>query len=132
MVAPDADVPLINAGTQLCAEAIHNTDFAVRHLNYNALAIAATQDVYLEMPRHLHAPLSVLRSCRALTAGSSKLRIAKLLKFGRTRTNVGVDVYNLFNSNVALGYVTTYGATWRNPNSVLDARFAKVSAQFDF
>jgi hypothetical protein len=60
------------------------------------------------------------------------MRIAKLLKFGRLRTNVGVDVYNLFNSNVPLTYVNTYGATWRNPNSVLDARFAKISAQFDF
>jgi len=60
------------------------------------------------------------------------MRVAKLLKFGRLRTNVGVDVYNLFNSNVALTYVTTYGPTWANPNSVLDARFAKVSAQFDF
>jgi hypothetical protein len=60
------------------------------------------------------------------------MRVAKLLKFGRLRTNVGVDVYNLLNSNVPLGYVTTYGTTWRNPNSVLDARFAKISAQFDF
>jgi hypothetical protein len=60
------------------------------------------------------------------------LRIAKLLRFGRTRTNVGVDVYNLFNSNVPLTYVTTYGTTWRNPNSILDARFAKISAQTDF
>lgn len=60
------------------------------------------------------------------------LRVAKLLKYGRLRTNVGVDVYNVFNSNVPLGYVTTYGTTWGRPNSVLDARFAKVSAQFDF
>src|SRR5262249_4714841 len=60
------------------------------------------------------------------------MRVAKLLKFGRTRTNVGIDIYNLFNSNVPLGYVTTYGATWGRPNSVIDARFAKISAQFDF
>ena len=26
------------------------------------------------------------------------LRVAKILRFGRTRTNVGVDIYNLFNS----------------------------------
>jgi hypothetical protein len=26
-------------------------------------------------------------------------RIAKLLRFGRTRTNVGVGIYNLFNAN---------------------------------
>jgi hypothetical protein len=60
------------------------------------------------------------------------MRIAKILRFGGTRTNVGLDIYNLFNSNVPLTYVTTYGATWGRPQSVLDARFAKVSAQFDF
>jgi hypothetical protein len=61
------------------------------------------------------------------------LRFAKLLRFGgTTRMNIGLDIYNALNSNVALGYVTTYGATWRDPSSVLDARFAKISAQFDF
>jgi hypothetical protein len=60
------------------------------------------------------------------------MRIAKLLRFGRTRANVGLDIYNLFNSNVPLTYVTTYGTTWGRPQSVLDARFAKISAQFDF
>ena len=60
------------------------------------------------------------------------MRIAKLLRFGRTRTNVGIDIYNLFNSNVPLTYVNVYGTTWGNPQSVLDARFAKISAQIDF
>lgn len=60
------------------------------------------------------------------------MRFAKILKFGRMRANVGVDLYNLLNSNVALTYITTYGATWARPNSILDARFAKVSAQLDF
>src|SRR5688572_60958 len=60
------------------------------------------------------------------------LRVAKLLRFGRTRANVGIDIYNLTNSNVPLGYTNTFGATWRNPTSVLDARFAKLSAQIDF
>jgi len=60
------------------------------------------------------------------------MRVAKLLKFGSLRTNVGIDIYNLFNSNVPLGDITTYGNTWGRPNAVLDARFAKISAQFDF
>jgi hypothetical protein len=60
------------------------------------------------------------------------MRVAKLLRFGGKRMNVGVDVYNLFNSNTPLTYITVYGATWGRPSSVLDARFAKVSAQFDF
>ena len=60
------------------------------------------------------------------------LRFAKLLRYGKTRMNVGVDVYNALNSNVPLTYITVYGATWGRPNSVLDARFAKISAQIDF
>jgi hypothetical protein len=60
------------------------------------------------------------------------MRVAKLVRFGRTRANIGIDVYNLFNSNVPLTYVTTYGTTWGRPQSVLDARFAKFSAQIDF
>ena len=60
------------------------------------------------------------------------MRIAKLLRIGRTRANIGLDIYNLFNSNVPLTYVNTYGTTWGNPQSVLDARFAKFSAQIDF
>jgi hypothetical protein len=60
------------------------------------------------------------------------LRFAKLLRYGKTRMNVGLDVYNALNSNAPLGYITVYGATWARPNSVLDARFAKISAQIDF
>jgi hypothetical protein len=67
-------------------------------------------------------------------------RIAKLLRFGRTRTNVGVDIYNLFNANPALTYNAAYSfnpaaatqAPWPRPLSVLTPRFAKISAQIDF
>ena len=32
------------------------------------------------------------------------LRIGKILRFGRTRANVGVDIYNLLNSAAILSY----------------------------
>jgi hypothetical protein len=62
-------------------------------------------------------------------------RATKILKFGRTRTNVGIDVYNLLNSNAVQTYNTSYvpgAAAWPLPTLVLPARFAKVSVQFDF
>jgi len=59
-------------------------------------------------------------------------RIAKILRFGRTRTQIGVDIFNLMNSNVAQGYLQTFGATWLRPTSVMDARFARVSGQIEF
>jgi len=59
-------------------------------------------------------------------------RVAKVLRFGRSRAQVGVDIFNLMNSNVPQGYIQTYGSTWLRPTSVMDARFARVSGQIDF
>jgi len=59
-------------------------------------------------------------------------RVAKLLRFGGRRVQVGVDVFNLMNSNVPQGYLQTFGPTWLRPTSVMDARFARVSGQIDF
>jgi len=62
------------------------------------------------------------------------LRLAKIIRFGRTRTNVGVDVYNLFNSSAVLNYNQAYNpvGTWLTPTTVVAGRFAKISAAFDF
>ena len=42
------------------------------------------------------------------------LRFAKILRFGRTRTNVGFDIYNLTNTAPVLTYNETYvpGQPW--------------------
>ena len=60
--------------------------------------------------------------------------IAKILRFGRTRTNVGFDIYNILNANPVLGYNSAYNPTgnWLVPTSVLQARFVKFSASIDF
>jgi hypothetical protein len=66
-------------------------------------------------------------------------RFAKILKFGRMRTNVGVDIYNILNQAAVLTYNQTYIAptatapsSWLAPTSVLTPRFFKISAQIDF
>jgi hypothetical protein len=66
-------------------------------------------------------------------------RIAKIVKFGRTRTNIGFDLYNLLNSSAILSYnqafspaITTGQAAWLSPSSVLQPRFWKFSVQVDF
>ena len=60
------------------------------------------------------------------------LRIGKILRFGKTRTNVNLDIVNALNSNDNLGYSATFGPTWPTPTSVLTARLFRVSAQLDF
>jgi hypothetical protein len=63
------------------------------------------------------------------------LRFAKILRFGRTRTNVGFDLYNILNSAPVLTYNQTFSptsTTWLTPNSVLQPRFWKFSVTLDF
>jgi hypothetical protein len=65
------------------------------------------------------------------------VRFAKILRFGRTRTDIGVDLYNLLNSNYALSYETTYnseanGGTWLNPTSILSPRFARFNVTINY
>ena len=59
------------------------------------------------------------------------LRFAKLLRFGRSRSTVALDVYNAFNSNAVLQEAAAYGR-YREPVQILQARFARISLQFDF
>jgi hypothetical protein len=64
------------------------------------------------------------------------MRFAKLVKAGRTRTSVNLDLYNLFNVSTVLAENSTYSnATmtgWRVPTTIVTARFAKFSVQLDF
>jgi hypothetical protein len=62
------------------------------------------------------------------------VRVAKVIHWGHVRSNVGIDVYNLLNSNAVLNYNQTFvpGGTWLQPLQVLTPRFFKVSAQIDF
>jgi len=60
------------------------------------------------------------------------LRFGKILRYGRTRTQLNLDVYNLANSNTTDVYQRNYGPTYLNPLSILSARFFKISAQLEF
>jgi hypothetical protein len=65
------------------------------------------------------------------------LRLGKNLRYGRTKTLVALDIFNLFNSNTPDVYSPTYSApsatsTYLNPLSITVGRFFKISAQVDF
>ena len=63
------------------------------------------------------------------------LRFTKLLKYGRTRTKISLDMYNSLNSAPVLTYNQTYNpitTTWLTPTSVLAARVMKIGASIDF
>ena len=69
------------------------------------------------------------------------MRFAKILRFGRTRTDIGIDLENLFNTNYATGYDNTYqysvgntalGGTWNNPTAVYAPRFVRLNLTVNF
>jgi hypothetical protein len=62
------------------------------------------------------------------------VRVGKNLKFKGMKTNIGIDVFNLINSNAILTYNQTFtpGGTWLAPQAVMSPRFFKISAQIDF
>jgi hypothetical protein len=69
------------------------------------------------------------------------MRFAKVLRFGRTRSDVGIDLNNLLNANYATGYNTTYtysvnnatqGGTWGVPTSIYAPRFVRLNYTLNF
>ena len=60
------------------------------------------------------------------------LRLGKNIRYGRTKTLVALDIFNLFNSNTPDVYQQTYGTTYLNPLSITVARLFKISAQLDW
>jgi hypothetical protein len=62
------------------------------------------------------------------------LRVGKILKYGRTRLLIALDMYNALNSSAVLSYNSTFvpGGTWLQPLAILTPRFLKVTAELDF
>ena len=55
-----------------------------------------------------------------------------IIRLGGTRTLVGFDLYNLFNSNPGLTYNQAFGPNYLRPTSILMPRFIRFNATVDF
>jgi hypothetical protein len=66
---------------------------------------------------------------------SFDMRFAKILRFGDTRADIGIDLYNIINANTQTGYNQAFGndgtGLWR-PTSIQGARFARFNVTFTF
>jgi len=59
------------------------------------------------------------------------MRLAKVFRLDRMRLTAGIDIANLTNASPVLTQSAAY-ATWLRPQSILTARFAKLSVQLNF
>jgi hypothetical protein len=62
------------------------------------------------------------------------VRVLKILRHGRSRTNVALDIYNAVNSSAGLTYNNAFvpGAPWPRPNTILTARFFRITVETEF
>jgi hypothetical protein len=109
-------------GAQLAANYVAGNAVVAPSLGRNLSGGAANVTVNLVVPGDLYGD----------RINQLDFRVAKILRFGRTRTQVGVDLYNALNSSAVQTYNQTLGASYLTPTLVLPSRFAKISAQIDF
>ncbi|HEU4692925.1 MAG TPA: hypothetical protein VFS23_31400, partial [Vicinamibacterales bacterium] len=59
-------------------------------------------------------------------------KVAKILRFGSTRSTISLDLYNVMNASAILTYNQTFvpNGTWLQANSVLTGRLARISVDF--
>jgi hypothetical protein len=64
------------------------------------------------------------------------MRFAKIVRLGSTRTDIGVDLENMLNTNYATAFDNTYqfsvdnatmGGTWNNPTAIYVPRFVRLN-----
>jgi hypothetical protein len=64
------------------------------------------------------------------------VRLGKIVRFGRTRTNVALDFLNLFNSNTTTAFNQTFGdatiSNYLQPTQILNPRFVRFSITVDY
>jgi hypothetical protein len=69
------------------------------------------------------------------------MRFAKIIRFRNMRADLGVDVWNLFNTNYATNFEDDYeysignvdqGGTWNIPTSIFAPRYARLNLTFSF
>jgi hypothetical protein len=106
--------------------------------------VISIQDVLGRLPANATAAqtttLNLLKPGELYTLSRINLvdmRFAKILRFAGRRLDVGMDLYNLFNSNVTTSYQQTYeartnGAAWLTPTAIAAPRLARFHVTMNF
>ncbi len=62
------------------------------------------------------------------------VRVAKVLRYGRSRMMIALDAYNVLNASAVLSYNNAFipNGMWLQPLTLLTPRFVKVTAEVNF
>jgi hypothetical protein len=109
------------------------------------LATWATMPATATTLGHAYSAGATTKSANLIAVGANygndnlqqlDVRLSKRLRFNKTTFRVDLDAYNIFNSDWPFTLTSTFStaanSAWLRPTNVLQARFFKIGAQFDF
>jgi hypothetical protein len=62
-------------------------------------------------------------------------RVSKIFRYQRTRTQVGIDIYNVLNADTVTGFNQTFNpntTTWLTPTAIVPARYVRFNVDVSF
>ena len=101
----------------------------------------AANNVYVGTVPGLGRPFVLGQSTLNVAQGSTQygdrlnqidLRFTKIVNLGHGRLDLNVDLYNAFNSDAVLTQQNAFGSAWQLPLTVIQPRFVKFAARYDF
>jgi hypothetical protein len=133
-------VPKVDVQVSATWRSDPGTDLAATLLVTNAVANSGPQPLGRNLSSgSINVNLIPPATLYADRRNNIDFRAAKVLRFGRTRTQVGIDVYNVMNSDTITAYNTSYvaptattGSVWLTPTGIATARYVKFNLQLDF
>jgi hypothetical protein len=59
-------------------------------------------------------------------------RVMKTFRFGKGRLQGLLDIYNVLNASTVTTINQSFGTNWLKPQAIVNARYLRFGAQFDF
>jgi len=109
-------------GPQLSANFVYNNTNRPTSTTLGRPFTLAQQNVNLLVPGSLYGD----------RLNQFDIRFTKVLSLGLGNVDLNVDFYNAFNSDAVITENAAFGGSWRRPTTVIQPRFVKFSARWDF
>ncbi|MGH9241740.1 MAG: carboxypeptidase regulatory-like domain-containing protein [Vicinamibacterales bacterium] len=109
-------------GPQLSANFVYNNANRLTSTTLSRAFTLAQQNVNLVYPGTLYGD----------RLNQIDLRFTKIVNLPVGRVDLNVDFYNAFNSDAVIAENSAFGGNWRRPLTVIQPRFVKFAARWDF
>ena len=116
---------------------VPGNELAANYVATNAIIAAGPQPLGRNLTGGANVTVNLIRPGTLYADRRTNLdfRVAKIFRYGRTRTQVCLDIYNATNTDVVTGFNQAFSptsTTWLTPTSIQPARYVKLNAQIDF